>query len=356
MKRTRAAALLLLPLSMVSAALLQAQSPIERMTDFLKTRIGLDDEDLRRLDAGEVFTTKLETGNDNEVAVFGVVRVEVPIDHFIAWHEDIEHFESGDAVLAIRKIGNPPRIEDFAVLAISDEDLESLSKCRLGDCEVKVTEELLGRLQREIDWSSPGAKEQANQLVRQMALEGVVQYLKEGDASLGAYRDKKRPTFIEKEFDGLLASSPYIMEYVPELHRYLDDYPNAELSGAKDFLYWSQVKFGLKPTVRINHVVFYRREPTGAVAIASKMIYASHYFHTALELKYVIRDTRDRGQEAFYLLSFNRSRSDGLTGMFGGMVRSRAESGALDGLESGLAGLKRLAEQSYRSGRPSADP
>jgi hypothetical protein len=37
-----AATLLLLPLSMAPVALLQAQSPIERRTDFRKTGIGLE--------------------------------------------------------------------------------------------------------------------------------------------------------------------------------------------------------------------------------------------------------------------------------------------------------------------------
>ncbi|HXV64717.1 MAG TPA: hypothetical protein VEK15_28725 [Vicinamibacteria bacterium] len=328
-----------------------AQSPVERMTEFLRSQIGLDDEELRRVRAGEVYTKVLDTDEDTEVAIFGVVRVHVPVDYFVAWHEDIEHFESGDAVLAIRKIGTPPRIEDFAALELSDEDMEALSKCRLGDCEVKVTENILGRLHIEIDWSSPGAKEAATRLLHQMALEGVEEYVKEGDASLGAYRDKKRPSFIEEEFDALLASSPYLMEYVPELHRYLDDYPHAELPGVNEFLYWSTVKFGLKPTTRVNHVVFYRR-PNGSVAIASKMLYASHYFHTALELKYVIPDTSDSSTEGFYLLSFSRSRSDGLTGMFGGLVRRRAQSGALDGLASALASLKRLAEQGYGGAAP----
>ena len=41
--------------------------------------------------------------------------------------------------------------------------------------------------------------------------------------------------------------------------------------------------FGLKPTIRINHVVIDERPE--AVAVASKQIYATHYFWTALELR-----------------------------------------------------------------------
>ena len=99
------------------------------------------------------------------------------------------------------------------------------------------------------------------------------------------YRDKKRPTYLAKEFKGMLENSSFLYEYFPEFHDYLLDYPKAELPGGTDFFYWSMNEFGLKPLFRMNHVVIY---PLGeghnaGVAIASKMLYASHYFHIALE-------------------------------------------------------------------------
>ena len=152
----------------------------------------------------------------------------------------------------------------------------------------------------------------------------------------------------------MLQNSTYLVRYVPELHRFLDEYPDVELPGAEDYLYWSKVQFGLKPTVRINHVVIYplrsgANEP-GAVAIASKMIYASHYFHTALELKFLVQDTaRPVTDKGYYLISVNRSRSDGLTGLFGGIVRATAQSEARKGLESGLVAAKAVLEGNRRS-------
>ena len=46
----------------------------------------------------------------------------------------------------------------------------------------------------------------------------------------------------------------------------------------------------------------------------------------------------------FYLVSVNRSRSDGLTGFFGGIVRNRAQAGAKEGLAGALANAKRKLE------------
>ena len=79
---------------------------------------------------------------------------------------------------------------------------------------------------------------------------------------------------------------------------------------------------------------------------ASKMLYASHYFHTGLELKFIIHDDLRPDAKGYYLISLNRSRSDGLTGMFGGIVKNRAAAQAEEGLASFLASGKKMLEQS----------
>jgi hypothetical protein len=206
----------------------------------------------------------------------------------------------------------------------------------------------LPRLQSEVDWQRPDAHDRASPLTRQMALESSQAYLKNGDGALGFYRDKKRPTHIETEFDGLLKNSAYLLEYVPEFHTCLDDVPNAELPGSENFLYWSRVRFGLRRTVRLSHVVIYplNEGKNASVLVGSKMLYATHYFHTALELKALIRDTAREDTRGFYLISLNRSRSDGLTGLFGGIVRRAALGEAVKSLERFLTLGKQQLESS----------
>ncbi len=324
---------------------LSQTSPREPHT-FLKSYIGFTDADLRTMEQGQVVAKVLETNNKTEVAVFGIVWINGPIDTFVRWQKDIERFEAGDAVQAIKKISNPPELSDFDNLTFPEDDLDALKKCKVGNCPVKIGTEGLTRLQSKVDWSAPDAHKQANRLIRQMFLEHTQEYMRNGDEALGEYRDKKRPTFLEKEFDGLLENSPYLIRYVPELNRFLDDYPNADLPGAEDFFYWSKVKFGLKPTVRLNHVVVYPYEVEGrkTVVIGSKMLYASHYFHTALELKVLVRDSTKPDAKGFYLISLNRSRSDGLTGLFGGIVRSKAQSEAQKGVASALNSAREALE------------
>jgi hypothetical protein len=114
---------------------------------------------------------------------------------------------------------------------------------------------------------------------------------------------------------------------MPDLRDYLLRYPAVTLANSTDFLYWQEASFGLKPTIRINHVVIQDRP--GETVIASKMLYASHYFWTALERRMLVPDpSRGKG---FWLMTLNRSRSDGLSGFVGRVVRSRVRSEALRG-------------------------
>ena len=301
---------------------------------FLKTHIGFTDRDIRDMEQGKVVTKALETPVKQEVALFGIVWINGDMDAFVAKQVDIENFEKGKGVLNTKKLSDPPRLEDFAELTFPAKDLDAIPECEPGDCEVKVDAANLKRLQEEIDWSRPDAHARANVLIRELSLEGMEEYLRGGDKTFAAYRDKERPIFLDKEFDGLLKNSKYLYQYVPEFHHYLDGFPNAELPGSQEFLYWAKNDMGLRPIVRINHVVVY---PFGegderTVIVGSKQLYASHYFHTALELKILARDSAKPDTKGYYLMSLNRSRSDGLTGFFGGIIRSTAQSRALSGL------------------------
>ena len=101
------------------------------------------------------------------------------------------------------------------------------------------------------------------------------------------------------------------------LKKYLLEYPRAALPRSESFLYWQNARFGLKPTIRINHVMI-AEEPTHVVAV-SKMLYASHYFWTAIELRVLVPDPA-RGQGVWFV-TVNRSRSDGLSGFVGSIIR-----------------------------------
>jgi hypothetical protein len=254
---------------------------------------------------------------------------------------DIEQFEKGDNFLVTKKISNPPKLEDFAQLRIPPDDFQDLKSCKVGDCEIKLSEVALTRIRKEIDWSKPTAAADVERLMRRMSLDYVTGYLEGGNARLATYRDADRPTFVGAEFQSMIDRMPSLTQHLPEVKRYLLEFPRAALPNSESFLYWQEAKFGLKPTVRINHLTI-AVEPD-QVVVASKMLYATHYFWTAIELRVLVPDAT-RG-EGFWFVSANRSRSDGLSGFVGSLIRGKVRGEAEKGMQAVLATTKKMMEQ-----------
>ena len=158
------------------------------------------------------------------------------------------------------------------------------------------------RIQKETDWSKPTATADVERSIRKLALEYVNGYLEGGNSRLAQYRDAERPTFVAQEFAAMVNRMPSLTDYLTDLKTYLLDYPKATLPNADSFLYWQDVKFGLKPTIRINHLTI--ADEQTHVAVVSKMLYASHYFWTAIELRVLIPDPA-RG-EGFWFVNVNQ--------------------------------------------------
>jgi len=202
--------------------------------------------------------------------------------------------------------------------------------------------------QKAVDWSAPDVANQVNRLAQKMALEELIRYQKEGDSALGTYYDKEQPLRIADEFESLLSESAALTDYLPDLENYLIGYPKTRLPNSENFFYWERVKFGLKPTLRMNHMVIYRgSQLSGPVdSVAIKQLYASHYFQTALDLSVCVKPKGRPDQKGFYLITVKGSRQAGLTGRKGGMVRKTAVSKSSSWLEAALTQLKRVLESS----------
>ena len=305
-----------------------------RLEAYVTRIVNLSAEERRTLALGGPVTKLLATDVSAETAVFGAIWISAPMQAYIAALKDIENFERGGGFKITKRISTPPRLTDFAELHLPAEDLEDLRSCRIGDCEVKLGEEALQRFRLGIDWKSPKAGADADALMRDLALRYVDEYLKGGNERLAVYRDRERPTFVAQEFRDMVDRMPELTTYLPDKRRYLLEFPKVTLPGVTWCLYWQETEFGLKPTIRISHVVI--RQGPDEATVASKMLYATHYFWTGLELRALLRDPA-RGS-GFWFVTVSRSRSDGLTGftgtVIGGKVRREAEEGALAALQA----------------------
>lgn len=303
--------------------------------------------DFRALDAGDAVVRSLDTPVRRELAHFGVVHIDAPPDQFVDRFRDIERFERGPGIPQIGRFGIPPRSEDLASLTLPAKDVIALGTCRPGECDVKLSTAAMTRFRNQVNWSSPNASLQAREVTRTVILELVQAYQARGNAALGQYDDGD-PLVVADEFRALLASGGRLPLPVPELLTYLEEYPSGQPAGAEDIFYWSTVDFGLKPTVRVNHVVIYplAARPSGVShAIAIKQLYASHYFQTTLELRFLVDDGRRADRPGFYLISFTRSRIDGTGGLKGSLLRAVINHRSRTAVREYLEHLKRQVER-----------
>ena len=144
------------------------------------------------------------------------------------------------------------------------------------------------------------------------------------------------------QFQYVLSYAKAMPQHVPAFYNYIVNYPGSGAANLSSLFYWDNVKFGLKPTLRIVHVLMMKgtnpQEP--AYAIAEKQLYSSHYFETALDLTYCISGSDNPKQPGFYLVTLMGSEQAGLTGFEGSIIRREAVSHTVSGTQQTLATIK----------------
>jgi hypothetical protein len=282
------------------------------------------------------------------VFVFGAVRVNGSPATYLRTARDIKRLAGTQGYLGVGELGPNATAADLAGLTIDAEDVRALRTCRETDCDVQLPTAAIQELQKAVNWSHPSAAAQVNAVARERVVGLLREYQRGGNAALGVYRDKEHPARVADQFETMVGrATAAVPDILPDLRRYLQQYPSAQLPGADTFFYWEKVDFGMKPTIRVNHgVVFHTRADNRDVSVvAVKQLYASHYFHTALDVSACIDDTAPGRTPGFYLVTLKGSEQDGLTGFKGTLLRKIVADKTRSSLESALASVKRTVEQ-----------
>lgn len=293
----------------------------------------------RRIHEGGAVTKLLDSDVTREVAVSGVIWINAPASRYVERFKDIQQHESGEGFHVTRRFSDPPRLEDFADLHLTAEDVEDLRACHVADCELQLSEYAVNLFSKEMDWGAADTRASADRVMRRWLYEYVTGYIEGGNDRLAVYRDISTPIPVAGEFKTLLDNSTSLSTY-PELKRYLLEYPKATLPGLSTFFYWQEASFGLKRTIHLSHVAIVER-PQETV-VMSKMLYATHYFWSALDLRVLVPDPA-RGT-GFWFVTASRSRLDGLSGFTGFFVRRRVRSQVQEGAMKILMTTKRTLE------------
>jgi hypothetical protein len=342
--RIRSVGLLVLVLLPLTAAWAQAnEATVEQ---FFREYVGLNNDQIAEIQAGKAVARILDSRTPDEVFVFGAVYVHATPEEYLRLASDVDSLRKLPNYLAIQKFNDPPQLSDLDGLTLEADDIQQLKTCKPGHCEVQLPSESMDALRRSVDWSAPDAAEQVNRLAKEMILEALLRYQQGGNAALGTYRDKNHPTAVAETFRSLLSRSKALPVYLPELDRYLLDYPNAQSENIKSEFYWEKVNFGLKPTIRVIQAIVYQGASATdpAYAVALKQLYASHYFETALDITVCVRDDQNQKRPGIYLITLKGSQQAGLTGFKGSIIRKVAVDKTRSALEKALASIKQKLE------------
>lgn len=308
-----------------------AQHSIAELQQSLREVAGFDEADFATLAQGQTVVNPLPTSEKSEVAVCGLVGLEVPAEMFLQSFRDSMTRKSSPAILEIGRFGSTPTLDDLQGLTFEQRDLDDLKECVVGDCDLKLSAAMIERLQKELDAKAPDYAIQATRLLKLMLVEYVRDYLARGDAALIKYHDKSEEVALAHEQRALMGASTYMKNVLPEVSEHLKGFPKAETSIVENAIVWSKIKFGLKPVIAINHITVYRRQQNPQVVVASRQIYANHYFDSSLAL--TAFTSIPGATPGSYLFYENRSRVDGMEGAFGKFKRGIVEDKALDGLK-----------------------
>jgi hypothetical protein len=281
-------------------------------------RMGISAKEREAASRGRAVARLLHTADNRDVAVIGIIGVNVPRHVAVAHVLDIERFLAASGSPAHR-FATPPSPADVREAAFANDEYRALRDCRRGDCDFKLPASAMKGFAEQVDWSARDAKAQADARLRDGLLRLVTDYMMRGNEAMLTYDDGHGVNAADA-FGALLAQFSDLYTPVPELQHYLTSYPANRPDGARDLVYWSEDRLPrLRPTLTVNHVVAYA-PPAGASAgalVARKQIYASHYFEGALELLAVVgADGADGASRApgAYLLTVRRFRFDHLPG------------------------------------------
>jgi hypothetical protein len=314
------------------------------------TSLGLTADQIAAVDAGKPVARVLSWGSASEVYVFGAVHIDGASDVYLNAARDVARLRGTEGYLGIGELKEDASGADLAALTLDPDDVKALKNCREGSCDVQLPTASIQAFRDGVNWSRSDTVEQASALARPMVLQLLRAYREGGNDALGDYRDKQHPALVAEQFRTMVGRASALPDVLPELRRYLLDYPKAELVDADSFFYWEKVSFGMKPTIRLNHGVTYRRRTGGreVAVVALKQLYASHYFHTALDMSVCVDDGATGATHGFYLLTLKGSQQEGLTGVKGSMLRKIVVDKTRGSLESALASIKRSVEQASR--------
>lgn len=278
---------------------------------FFKTKIGLSESDIQKMERGYVVTRVLDSPDKKYgVLVFGGVYINASIEQFAASYRDVKTLLEDKVYRDVQEFNaaGPPSLSDFNRLSFERKDIDAIQNCKPHHCDIQVFD--VTAFQKQINWNSKERYDRFNKLARQRICQGLAKYMAGGPKALGSYTDHERPFNLYENMKSMLDSSYYLPRVRSAgIYQHVLDYPEVKTPGAIDFFYWEDIDFGEGPTIRVNRVSMF---PAGVgdakYVVTNEQLYASRFIRIALQVFYCVPVTQNPGKPGFYLIEMNDSR------------------------------------------------
>src|ERR1700726_1893802 len=112
-------------------ALLGAATPCFSQTNpslqtYFKDYVGLSDEQIASIRAGQAVAKTLHSRKSEEIFVFGAVYVNASPDSYLKFSRDFERLRKLPAYLALSEISSPPQLSDLEGFTFERGDIKDL--------------------------------------------------------------------------------------------------------------------------------------------------------------------------------------------------------------------------------------
>jgi hypothetical protein len=306
--------------------------------------------DLTAVDRGEVVVWTVAGADRDEVALVGLIRVAVPRDFHFARTAGVATLRTQPGREAFGVLSTPPVLADFATMSLDASDAAGIRKCRVSHCSIKLPErqmEIMASALASRHHDDQSAATQADSLMREWLLGLVTDYRAHGDAALPVYDDTRPGEQSASGFRQLLAANAPMFRDAPAFASYLGESPARPMPGATSTIFWAiDHRPGLKPILSVSQLSAFRGTgPDAPMLVATKQLYASHYFDARLDVEALV--AAPPPGPGTYVALVRRVRFDHLPSRALFDVRGRVVRQLRDALREELADMRQSMQAAY---------
>lgn len=337
----RVMALILLAAAVTTAAatdVLSVRPSLSEAVNWCAAYLRLKPEEARALTTQKAVAIGLPSKAGEEVAGAGAVIADANATTLVAAYHSLAFLLQNPTVSAAGKFSAVPTLNDLSNLNLETKDLYALLKCRLGDCDVKLSAAEIAQMQTLTGPArvlSAALRTRLAAEYKKILLARVKSYLTTGDAAFGSYADKSDVVNAHTAYTGLVRQQTEAATNCTHLGALLASNAANGAPETESFIYWAKQKFGdSKPVINLVQVLIHR--DGGRTFIASKQLYASHYTEAGLMVAELVPFGDAPARPQTLVVNTVRLRLDVLGGAFGFVKRRAAQPRLLEALKESL--------------------